>query len=180
MFRTVLNVLLASALFILMDPVSASAQPFLTFGGSVVGVNQDAVERDHRLDSPGFGIEVGGAFPLMDFIGVSGGLGLDSHGLTPGGGKLDVLARRLAVGLEVPGLYFNGDKSKAIFYFGADAGYEWLGDVMLKGSSYFEPHARICFSEALGHLWGVNVAWRSYSGGGSFTRRLIVGGTLTF
>ena len=179
MIRTVPNLLLAVVVLMIVVPDSASAQPFLRFDGSVVGVSRDALEHD-RLDSPGFGIEVGGTLPVTTFIAVSGGLGLDSHGFTPGGGTIKVLARQLAIGLEIPGLYFNGEESKAIFYFGADAGNEWLRDGLLKGSSYLEPHARILFSEAGDLLWGVHIAWRVYQGGGSYTRRALFGASLSF
>ena len=179
MFRAFPNLLLASIALLLLVPGRASAQPFVTFGGSIVSVARDVSEPD-RIDSPGFGIEVGGALPVSAFIVVSGGLGLDSHGFTASGRTIDVLARRLAVGIEAPGLYFNGEESKAIFYFGADAGYEWLRDPPLKGSSYFEPRARIFFLEAGGHLWGINVAWRTYGDGGSYRHRAIFGGTLMF
>jgi len=178
-FRPFPTLLLASVALLLLVPGSASAQPFLTFGGSFVSVARDVSEPD-RLDSPGFGIEVGGALPVTAFMVVSGGVGLDSHGFTPSGRTIDVLARRLAVGIEAPGLYFNGEDSKAIFYVGADAGYEWLRDPLLKGSSYVEQHVRIFFSDAGGHLWGINVAWRTYGDGGSYRHRAIFGGTLMF
>ena len=180
MFRAISKVLLAPGVLMTVVSSTASAQGFLTFGGSLVSVSPDVSQRE-RLDSTGVGLEVTGSVPLTLLIVASGGLGLDSHGFTPGSQTLGLLARRLAVGVTTPGLYFNGEESRAIFYVGADVGHEWLSDdVMLKGSSYVERHARVMFLDAGGHLWGINVAWRVYPEGGSYKRRVLLGATLEF
>src|SRR5262245_24510222 len=121
MLRTVLHALLASILLVSVVARSASAEAFLTFGGSLVGVRQHASREERPVDA-GFGIDVGGTVPLTTLIVVSGGLGFDSHGLRgqtfEAPPRLAVArAPRLALGLMTPGLYFNGEESKAIFYF---------------------------------------------------------------
>jgi hypothetical protein len=122
-FRAVLKVVFA-AVVLMSGSSSVSAQAaFMTFGGSVVNVSQEASQRE-RFDSTGFGMEVGGSVPLGIFTAVSAGLGLDYHGSTPSGQTLALLAPRLGFGITTPGLYFNGEESKMILYFGADVGKE--------------------------------------------------------